>query len=51
MHPEDERLKDLILAGVVGWSFPQYWMNADTLHECIDKILEATAEEILPWEM
>jgi hypothetical protein len=49
--PESQRILDLILAGVIGWQWPQYWMNASNLYQRIDEILDATAEEILPWEL
>jgi hypothetical protein len=46
----EQRLLDLILAGVVGWSWPQYWMNKDNIHHRLDEVLEATKDEVMPWQ-
>ena len=47
----DQRLYDLILAGVIGWQWPQYYMRPETMHACINEILDATEDEVLPWQM
>ena len=50
LRAREIRLTDLILAGVIGWNWPQYYMNASNLQIRIDEILQATANEILPWQ-
>jgi len=50
LRERERRLTDLILAGVIGWSWPQYYMGAHNLQKRIDEILQATADEKMPWE-
>jgi hypothetical protein len=45
------RLTDLILSGVIGWQWPQYYLGAHNLQQRIDEILQATAAERMPWQI
>lgn len=48
-----QRLNDLSLALVIPWpsGFPQYWLNADNIEQRVQQLLDATANERLPWQM
>lgn len=50
-NADQRRINDLILAGVIGWQWPQYYMQAHNLHQRIGEILDATDNEVLPWAM
>ena len=50
-HPDIRRFRDLQLALVIGRSFPCYWLDDTNYNQRIDQLLEATADERLPWEM
>lgn len=55
------RLTDLSLAMVIPWrdysqvgmttGWPQWWMNDENESERMQEILDATEDEVLPWEM
>ena len=47
------RLTELSLAMVIPWKdgWPQWWLNDENEGERMREILEATADEVLPWEM
>jgi hypothetical protein len=49
LRARELRLTDLILAGVIGWQLPQYYMQPDNLQKRIDEILTATAAKRMPW--
>jgi len=49
LRARELRLTDLILAGVIGWQWPQYYLQPDNLQKRIDEILTATAAERMPW--
>lgn len=45
----ERRLTDLLLAGILGWNYPNYWMDSTNVQERIDQLLDATKDEVLPW--
>jgi flagellar biosynthesis chaperone FliJ len=49
LRERERRLTDLILSGVIGQEWPQYYMQAENLQQRIDEILQATAAERMPW--
>lgn len=50
LRAREARLTDLILAGVIGHAWPNYYLDADNVQQRIDEILKATAAEVMPWE-
>jgi hypothetical protein len=47
------RLTDLSLAMVIPWrdGWPRWWMNDENEPERVREIIDATQDEVLPWEM
>lgn len=47
------RLTDLSLAMVIPWrdGWPQWWLNDENELERMQEILDATADEVLPWAL
>lgn len=50
LRERERRLTDLILSGVIGPEWPQYYLGAHNLQQRIDEILQATAAEVMPWQ-
>jgi len=53
MRAENKRLYDLCLAMVIPWrdGWPRYWLNDENESQRMREILDATEDEILPWEL
>ena len=51
VHPDIRRFRDLQLCLVLGHCFPQWWLNDSNYNQRIDQLLDATADERLPWEL
>jgi hypothetical protein len=51
LRERERRLTDLILSGVIGWQWPQYYMGAHNLQQRIDEILKACESERMPWTL
>ena len=55
LHPDARRLTELSLALVIPWNdgFPQYYLAADgsNMAERMGELLDATADEVLPWQL
>ena len=53
LSPDAQRLTDLSLALIIPWKdgFPWWWLNDQNEKQRMREILDATDNEVLPWEM